>query len=39
MAMGREASTELGYELVQLPLAPVEARLDFVLAEAGLSQT
>jgi len=28
--------TELGYELVTLPLAPVEARLRFVLAEAGL---
>ncbi|TIP76237.1 MAG: ATPase [Mesorhizobium sp.] len=28
--------TELGYELVPLPLAPVEARLRFVLAEAGL---
>lgn len=27
--------TELGYELVTLPLAPVEARLRFVLAEAG----
>jgi predicted ATPase len=31
--------TELGYELVRLPLAPVEARLRFVLAEVGLSQT
>ena len=30
--------TELGYELVPLPLAPVEARLRFVLAEAGLAQ-
>lgn len=29
--------TELGYELVPLPLAPVEARLRFVLAEAGLA--
>jgi predicted ATPase len=28
--------TELGYELVPLPLAPVEVRLRFVLAEAGL---
>ncbi|MET2826124.1 AAA family ATPase [Mesorhizobium shangrilense] len=28
--------TELGYELVPLPLAPVETRLRFVLAEAGL---
>ena len=28
--------TELGYELVRLPLAPVETRLQFVLAEAGL---
>lgn len=28
--------TELGYELVPLPLASVEARLRFVLAEAGL---
>ncbi|BAV46149.1 ATPase [Mesorhizobium sp. 113-1-2] len=28
--------TELGYELVPLPLAPVEARLRFVLAKAGL---
>jgi predicted ATPase len=27
---------ELGYELVLLPLAPVEARLRFVFAEAGL---
>ncbi|MER8373055.1 AAA family ATPase [Mesorhizobium sp. M1406] len=27
--------TELGYELVPLPLAPVEERLRFVLAEAG----
>ncbi|PBB24837.1 MULTISPECIES: AAA family ATPase [unclassified Mesorhizobium] len=27
---------ELGYELVPLPLAPVETRLRFVLAEAGL---
>lgn len=27
---------ELGYELVPLPLAPVEARLQFVLAETGL---
>jgi len=27
---------ELGYELVPLPLAPVEARVGFVLAEAGL---
>jgi predicted ATPase len=31
--------TELGYELVQLPLAPVDARLRFILAEAGLSRT
>lgn len=30
--------TELGYELVPLPLAPVEARLRFVLAQAGLAQ-
>jgi predicted ATPase len=29
--------TELGYELVALPLAPVEVRLRFVLAEAGLA--
>lgn len=29
--------TELGYELVPLPLAPVEERLRFVLAEAGLA--
>jgi predicted ATPase len=29
--------TELGYELVPLPLVPVEARLRFVLAEAGLA--
>ncbi|MFB9978478.1 AAA family ATPase [Mesorhizobium kowhaii] len=29
--------TELGYELVPLPLAPVEVRLRFVLAEAGLT--
>lgn len=29
--------TELGYELVPLPLAPVETRLRFVLAEAGLA--
>jgi predicted ATPase len=28
--------TELGYELVALPLVPVETRLRFVLAEAGL---
>ncbi|TIS99861.1 AAA family ATPase [Mesorhizobium sp.] len=28
--------TELGYELVPLPLAPVEARLRFIFAEAGL---
>ncbi|MER9405757.1 AAA family ATPase [Mesorhizobium caraganae] len=28
--------TELGYELIELPLASVEARLDFILAEAGL---
>ncbi|RWK59498.1 AAA family ATPase [Mesorhizobium sp.] len=28
--------TELGYELVALPLAPVEARLRFIFAEAGL---
>lgn len=28
--------TELGYELAPLPLAPVETRLRFVLAEAGL---
>jgi predicted ATPase len=28
--------TELGYELVPLPFAPVEVRLRFVLAEAGL---
>ena len=28
--------TELGYELVPLPLAPVETRLRFVLTEAGL---
>lgn len=28
--------TELGYELVPLPLAPVETRLRFVLAETGL---
>ncbi|MEW6634237.1 MAG: AAA family ATPase [Pseudomonadota bacterium] len=27
---------ELGYELVSLPLAPVEARLQFILAQAGL---
>ena len=27
---------ELGYELVSLPLAPVEARIQFMLAEAGL---
>ena len=32
------AYTALGYELVPLPLAPVEARLRFVLAEAGLAQ-
>jgi len=31
-----EIYTELGYELVPLPLAPVETRLHFVLAEAGL---
>ncbi|WP_244529698.1 AAA family ATPase [Mesorhizobium qingshengii] len=30
--------TELGYELVPLPLAPVEARLRFVLAQAGPAQ-
>jgi predicted ATPase len=29
--------TELGYELVPLPLVPVEVRLRFVLAEAGLA--
>ncbi|RUY59978.1 ATPase, partial [Mesorhizobium sp. M7A.F.Ca.CA.001.05.1.1] len=29
--------TELGYEMVPLPLAPVEARLRFVLAETGLA--
>ncbi|TIP14605.1 AAA family ATPase [Mesorhizobium sp.] len=28
--------TELGYKLVPLPLAPVEARLRFVVAKAGL---
>jgi predicted ATPase len=28
--------TGLGYELVPLPLAPIEARLRFVFAEAGL---
>lgn len=31
--------TELGYELVQLPLAPIEVRLRFILTEAGLCQT
>jgi predicted ATPase len=30
---------ELGYELAELPRAPVEERLDFILNEAGLSQT
>ncbi|CAN7482779.1 AAA family ATPase [Mesorhizobium sp. LjRoot246] len=30
--------TELGYELVPLPLAPVEERLRFILTEAGLAQ-
>lgn len=30
---------ELGYELVELPRAPVEARMRFVLAEAGLPPT
>jgi predicted ATPase len=30
---------ELGYELVELTRAPVETRPEFVLAEAGLSQT
>ncbi|MGX5844056.1 hypothetical protein ACWGTI_25380 [Mesorhizobium sp. ArgA1] len=30
---------ELGYELVELPRAPGETGLEFVLAEAGLSQT
>ncbi|KRB33169.1 ATPase [Mesorhizobium sp. Root695] len=29
--------TELGYELVPLPLAPAEERLRFVLAETGLA--
>ena len=29
--------TELGYEMIPLPLAPVEARLRFVLAETGLA--
>jgi predicted ATPase len=29
--------TELGYELIPLPLAPVEERLRFVLAETGLA--
>ncbi|WP_027034885.1 AAA family ATPase [Mesorhizobium ciceri] len=29
--------TQLGYELVPLPLVPVEARLRFVLAETGLA--
>jgi predicted ATPase len=29
---------ELGYDLVPLPLAPVEARLRFVLHEAELAQ-
>ena len=32
-----KAYLELGYELVPLPRAPVEARLRFVLAQAGLS--
>ncbi|BAB48837.1 AAA family ATPase [Mesorhizobium japonicum] len=32
-----EIYTELGYELVPLPLAPVETRLRFVLADAGLN--
>ncbi|MEO5758612.1 MAG: AAA family ATPase, partial [Mesorhizobium sp.] len=31
--------TELGYELVPLPLVPVETRLRFVLAETGLTST
>ena len=30
---------ELGYELVELPRAPVEDRMRFILAEAGLSPT
>jgi len=30
---------ELGYELLDLPQAPVETRLEFALTEAGLSQT
>ncbi|TPI59457.1 ATPase [Mesorhizobium sp. B3-1-7] len=30
---------ELGYELVPLPLAPVEERLRFVIDQAGLQQT
>ncbi|RVA20498.1 ATPase, partial [Mesorhizobium sp. M7D.F.Ca.US.004.03.1.1] len=29
--------TELGYELIPLPLAPVEERLRFVLAETELA--
>lgn len=31
-----EAYEELGYELVRLPLAPVEERIGFMLLEAGL---
>ncbi|WP_246691118.1 MULTISPECIES: hypothetical protein [unclassified Mesorhizobium] len=27
---------ELGYELIELPLASVEARMRFILAKAGL---
>jgi len=30
---------ELGYELVPLPLAPVEERVRFVLDQAGLPRT
>ncbi|RWM11686.1 MAG: ATPase [Mesorhizobium sp.] len=33
------AYAELGYELVSLPLAPVEERVRFVLDAAGLSRT
>lgn len=33
-----EAYAELGYDLVPLPLAPVEERVRFVLDAAGLSR-